>query len=156
MPLVLGRDLGGGFRACIGGTQPRSGLFTRGTESHNTFADTLKRERPIYNWGVEWELYFVSGRASATKFISIEPLLFWAFNWTPEKRDQNDYFIRMQHRILSDLRANRPKYFVITAPFVMTKSPEYTLPKELDLFARENYREELNDPPFKVLRRIEP
>jgi hypothetical protein len=116
-------------------------------KAHTTDADT------VYNWGVEWEVYFTSGRAAPTPYLDMEPLLFWAAGWRPERVALNQYFVHMQEQIMADLQTHRPKYFVVTAPFQRLGCPQYFLPDALTRFTQENYKPEATLGGFVVLRR---
>jgi hypothetical protein len=114
-------------------------LFVQGTQlarwlhAHTEDGDT------IYNWGVEWELYYASGRPSATRCINIEPLLYWASKWRADNTRLNRYFDEEQQRIWSEVVTRRPRYIVVTAPFVNLSNPYFVLPDAMSRYTQEQY-----------------
>ncbi len=93
----------------------------------------------IYNWGVEWEIYFYTGRRASSRHVCLNYFLRGAYAIYRDRADILDPFVPYQIELLIDLNKNKPKYIIITSPFYDYNLREYFLPNQFRKFLDENY-----------------
>jgi hypothetical protein len=109
----------------------------------------------VYNWGVEWEIYFRSERRSPTR--QINALLLVMFAVAADRGDDFDEeFQRMQNELIAALEAEPPRIIALTAGLKDYGMRDFIVPAYLTKLLEEEYELVLKEQPYWVFRRKGP
>ena len=145
------------------GSNPRNRVFDIGRRVGLYIRENSQPSDRVFNWGVDWEIYFYAQRAFPGPYLNLNQLQYAldaAGRELPPRRAAfvNSYLVAFQTGLGANLAWKLPRYMVVSVPGppLGSKDPRFTLSREVAGLIARHYRLALDLGPVKLLERIGP
>lgn len=128
-------------------------VFYDASEVANYIASHTSSDAYIYNWGVEWELYFYTKRRAPTRYINTLFLFIFAQSHR-EGKFPTQKWISLQKEYWQDILTHPPQYIILTTRLFDLGDKDFFIPQKILQLLSKNYKLENTFPPFFALYRF--
>lgn len=150
LALSLVPMLGSEWKKSRGGP---SEIFLQSKALGHWIKENTEPHETLYNWGLEWQVYFHAHRRSASRQVNLQFIIASAVSAELGVPFFVEQMPKIENELMNDLENEGPKFLLVTAKVDNYGLKSFTLPKRFEALLEREYEFLFSEEPFYVFIR---